>query len=191
VINVRISDCCQTLGQLNCARIRAPGISRGISQICHLLISCIGQFRSPISRRVVPQSRKTVNETVAISVDQESTLTPNQHFSANVALRALPWGLDLILFLLIYRYVPNCKTYWRYIWPGALVAAVLFEVAKGLFIWYLDNLASYRQVYGPLTSVMILLLWTYLSSLILILGAEISSEYGRMRRGLERGTLIN
>jgi len=110
---------------------------------------------------------------------------------ANVALRALPWGLDLILFLLIYRYVPNCKTYWRYIWPGALVAAVLFEVAKGLFIWYLDNLASYRQVYGPLTSVMILLLWTYLSSLILILGAEISSEYGRMRRGLERGTLIN
>ena len=110
---------------------------------------------------------------------------------ANVALRALPWGLDLILFLLLYRYVPNCETYWRYIWPGALVAAVLFEVAKGLFIWYLDNLASYRQVYGPLTSVMILLLWTYLSSLILILGAEISSEYGRMRRGLERGTLIN
>ena len=95
------------------------------------------------------------------------------------------------MFLLIYRYVPNCKTYWRYIWPGALVAAGLFEVAKGLFIWYLDNLASYRQVYGPLTSVMILLLWTYLSSLILILGAEISSEYGRMRRGLERGTLIN
>ncbi len=109
---------------------------------------------------------------------------------ANLALRAFPWGLDFLIFLLIYRFVPNCKTYWRHIWPGALVAAVLFEFAKGLFIWYLDNLVSYRQVYGSLTSVMALLLWTYLSSLILILGAEISSEYGRMRHGLERGTLI-
>ena len=110
---------------------------------------------------------------------------------AHVALRALPWGLNFLLFLLIYRFVPNCKTYWRYIWPGAVLAAVLFETAKGLFIWYLDNLASYDQVYGSLTSVMVLLFWIYLSSLILILGAEVSSEYGRVRTGAERGTLIH
>ncbi len=109
---------------------------------------------------------------------------------AHVAMRALPWGLNFLSFLLVYRLVPNCKTYWRYVWPGAMVAAVLFEIAKGLFIWYLDNLASYQQVYGALTSVMILLLWIYLSSLILILGAEISSEYGRIRAGVGRGTLI-
>lgn len=110
---------------------------------------------------------------------------------AHVALRALPWGLNFLFFLLIYRFVPNCKTYWRYVWPGALLAAVLFETAKGLFIWYLDNLASYEQVYGSLTSVMVLLFWIYLSALILILGAEVSSEYGRVRAGVQRGTLIH
>ena len=110
---------------------------------------------------------------------------------AHVALRVLPWGLNFLLFLLVYRIVPNCKTYWRYVWPGAMVAAVLFEFAKGLFIWYLDNLASYQQIYGALTSVMVLLLWIYLSALILILGAEISSEYGRIRAGVDRGALIH
>ena len=72
-----------------------------------------------------------------------------------------------------------------------MVAAVLFEVAKGLFLWYLDNLASYRQVFGSITSVMILLIWIWVSALILILGAEISSEYGRMRRGVARGVLLH
>ena len=110
---------------------------------------------------------------------------------ASVAVRAVPLALNLLLFLLIYRFVPNCKTYWRYIWPGALVAAVLFELAKGLFIWYLDNMASFQQVYGSLTSVMVLMFWIYISALILILGAEISSEYGRMRSGVERGNLIH
>ncbi len=110
---------------------------------------------------------------------------------ANVAVRAVPLALNLLLFLLIYRFVPNCKTYWRYIWPGALVAAVLFELAKGLFIWYLDNMASFQQVYGSLTSVMVLMFWIYISALILILGAEVSSEYGRMRSGVERGNLIH
>ena len=107
------------------------------------------------------------------------------------ALRLIPFSINLGIFLLIYRFVPNCKTYWRYVWTGAVVAAVLFEVAKGLFLWYLDNLASYRQVFGSITSVMILLIWIWVSALILILGAEISSEYGRMRRGVHRGVLLH
>jgi len=107
---------------------------------------------------------------------------------ANLALRAVPWVITFLIFLLVYRFVPNTKTYWRYIWPGALTAAVLFEVAKSLFVWYLDNLAIYSQVYGSLTSVMMLLLWIYVSALILILGAEISSEFVRSRTGEARGT---
>ena len=108
----------------------------------------------------------------------------------NLALRAVPWGITFLIFLMVYRFVPNTKTYWRYVWPGALVAAVLFEVAKSLFVWYLDNLAIYNQVYGSLTSVIVLLLWIYVSSLILILGAELSSEYGRLRMGAARGMAL-
>ena len=105
----------------------------------------------------------------------------------NLALRAIPWVITLTVFLLLYRLVPNCKTYWRYVWPGAVVAAVLYEVSKGIFVWYLANVANYELVYGSLASMIVLLSWAYLSAFILILGAEISSEYGRMRSGVTRG----
>ena len=105
----------------------------------------------------------------------------------HLALRMVPWGINIFIFLMIYRFAPNCKTYWRYIWPGAVVAAVLLEVSKGLFLWYLDNLAIYNQVYGSVTSVIVLLFWIYVSALILILGAEIGAEHSRMRLGIEQG----
>jgi membrane protein len=88
--------------------------------------------------------------------------------------------------LFIYRFVPNRKTYWRHVWLGAVIAAILFEVAKSLFVWYLARFTNYNQVYGSLASVIILLLWLYLSSLVLILGAEIGSEYQRLRYPGER-----
>lgn len=108
----------------------------------------------------------------------------------HLALRMVPWGINIFIFIMIYRFAPNCKTYWRYVWPGAVVAAILFELAKGLFLWYLDNIAIYSQVYGSVASVIVLMLWIYVSALILILGAQISSEYSRLQMGLERGAPI-
>ncbi len=105
----------------------------------------------------------------------------------HLALRMVPWGINIFIFLMIYRFAPNCKTYWRYIWPGAVVAAVLLEVSKGLFLFYLDNVAIYNQVYGSVTSVIVLLFWIYVSALILILGAEIGAEHSRMQLGIEQG----
>lgn len=95
-------------------------------------------------------------------------------------------GLQLVgylttfgMFILMYRYLPNTQTYWRYIWLGALVAAILFELAKNAFVLYVANFASF-QAYGSLASVLIFLVWAYISALILILGAEVSTEYERM-----------
>ena len=105
----------------------------------------------------------------------------------NLMLKALPWSITLAVFLMLYRFVPNCKTYWRYVWTGAVVAAILFEASKGIFMWYLVNVANYELIYGSLASMMALLFWAYVSAFILILGAEISSEYGRMRNGIDRG----
>ena len=110
--------------------------------------------------------------------------------TVNTVARVLPFLFSLSIFLLIYKYVPNTTTYWRYIWPGALLAALAFEVSKGFFILYLDNFADFERVYGSLGSVVVLLLWTYVSSLTLIIGAEFTSEYERMLRGVERGRAI-
>ena len=113
-----------------------------------------------------------------------------EHNGINMLTRPLPFVFSLTIFLLIYKFTPNTQTYWRYVWPGALLAAVLFEVSKSVFVFYLDNFADYERVYGSLASVIVLLGWAYISGFILILGAEFSSEYGRMRRGVERGRLI-
>ncbi len=104
-------------------------------------------------------------------------------------LQASSLGFTVSIFLLIYKFMPNTKTYWRYIWPGAVLGAVLFEVAKNVFILYVNRIAQFEHVYGSLAPVIALLLWTYVSSFILILGAELSSEYERLKRGVQRGML--
>lgn len=107
--------------------------------------------------------------------------------AVDVAARLLAFLFSLGIFLVLYKIMPNTKTYWRYVWPRAVLAAVLFEIAKTLFVFYLDHFASYDMVYGSVASVIILLFWIYISAYILILGGEFSAEYGRMREGVKRG----
>ena len=108
-----------------------------------------------------------------------------------VLLQGSSFLLMLMIFLLIYKFMPNTKTYWRYIWPGAVVGAFLFEICKNLFIVYLNQFAKFENIYGSLAPVIALLLWAYVSSLILILGAELSSEYGRLRNRVARGVPLH
>ena len=108
-----------------------------------------------------------------------------------VVLRLPALLISFSIFLTIYKYLPNTRTYWRYVWPGALLAAVLFELGKNLFLWYLESFAQFEQLYGNIASVIVLMVWTYFCAFILILGAEFSSEYGRMKQGVERGQLIS
>jgi len=116
--------------------------------------------------------------------------SPHVGLLATVALnfgRLLPFLMNLAIFLIIYKFIPNTKTLWRYVWPGALVAAVVAELAKSLFALYLREFANYDSLYGSLGSVIALLVWVYISALILILGAEFTSEYSRFKN---RGRLV-
>ena len=108
-----------------------------------------------------------------------------------VLFQAISLLFTLPIFLLMYKLIPNTKTYWRYIWPGAVVGALLFEASKNLFIFYLNRFTSFESVYGSLAPVVVLLLWTYISSFLVIFGAELSSEYGRLRAGVKRGELLH
>ena len=110
-----------------------------------------------------------------------------EHNGINALVRPLPFLFSLIIFLMIYKFAPHTRTRWSLVWPGALLAAILFEVGKSAFVFYLEAFAAYERIYGSLASVMILLAWVYLSGFILIIGAELASEYERMRLGLRRG----
>ncbi|MEM8706607.1 MAG: YhjD/YihY/BrkB family envelope integrity protein [Actinomycetota bacterium] len=72
---------------------------------------------------------------------------------------------------------------------GGIVATVLFVVLSGLFSFYTANLGSYGETYGPLATIIVLLLWFQLSALAIIIGAEVDAERSdrewRARTGLE------
>jgi membrane protein len=95
----------------------------------------------------------------------------------------LPAIFSFLAFLAIYRLVPNAPTRVRDVWPGALLAALLFEILKNGFAFYLEHFNSYDVVYGSLGAIMVFLFWTYLTAIILLLGAELAAEYPRVLRG--------
>ena len=119
---------------------------------------------------------------------------PGVELLLSAAMLVVIQGTSVVLMLgvfsLVYKFMPNTKTYWRYIWPGALTATVLFELAKNLFIFYLNRYANLDS-FGTMAPVIIFMLWTYVGSIILIMGAELSSEYGRLREGVDRGVLLH
>ncbi|MFO8011080.1 MAG: YihY/virulence factor BrkB family protein [Dehalococcoidia bacterium] len=108
------------------------------------------------------------------------------HGLTNILAILTGFLVSLALFLLAYRFIPNTTVVWRYVWPGALLAAILFEIAKNLFIIYLAHFARYELIYGSLASLIIFLVWIYISSLILIFGAEFTSQYHKMRMPVTR-----
>lgn len=95
----------------------------------------------------------------------------------------IPLSLSFLAFLVLYWIVPNQALLPRDIWPGALVAAVLFEAGKFGFSIYLETVGQNNAVFGALGGVAIFLFWVYVSANILLFGAEVAAEYPRVRRG--------
>ena len=93
----------------------------------------------------------------------------------------LPVVLTTLIFALVYRQLPNVHVEWRNATFGAMVAVVVFEIAKHLFFWF-SNLATQRSiVYGPIASVVVLMMWGYISGLIFLYGAALAKCAGELR----------
>lgn len=84
---------------------------------------------------------------------------------------ALSLGSTTLLFAAIYKILPDVKLRWRDVWAGAITTALLFTLGKFLIGLYLGK-SSVSSSYGAAGSIVILLLWTYYSSMVLLLGAE-------------------
>jgi membrane protein len=91
-------------------------------------------------------------------------------------LGVLPFVVSVLGLFAMYFLVPNRKVPVRYAAIGAVLAAVLFEIAKWAFATYVSSVPSYRQIYGALAVVPIFLVWVYLSWVIVLLGASITAS---------------
>ncbi|HYW49139.1 MAG TPA: YihY/virulence factor BrkB family protein [Gemmatimonadaceae bacterium] len=84
------------------------------------------------------------------------------------------------LFAAIFRYLPDAKIEWKDVRYGAILTAVLFSIGRLGLGWYLGREAT-TSVYGSAGSLVLILLWVYYSSLILLLGAEFTQVHARSR----------
>lgn len=94
----------------------------------------------------------------------------------NVALAyVVPFLVTLLICFLIYLIVPDRRVSARAAILGALFTGVLWEAAKHLFTLYVSTFGSYSIVYGSLGAAAVLLVWTYYSAAVLLLGAEVTA----------------
>jgi membrane protein len=106
----------------------------------------------------------------------------------DVGAVVIPAMITFLMFLLMYRAMPHRTTRLLHVWPGALLAAIVFELAKAGFATYVAHFTNYDVVYGSLGGVIALLFWVYVSANILLYGAELSAEVSyALRREPRRG----
>jgi len=82
----------------------------------------------------------------------------------------------VLLFAMIFKFLPDVKIQWRDVWIGAVITAILFGLGKWLLGFYLGSGAA-GSAYGAASSLITLLLWVYYSSQILLFGAEFTQVY--------------
>jgi membrane protein len=107
--------------------------------------------------------------------------------AGRVVAQVVRWVLLLAMVItalaVVYRVAPD-RDAPRFGWVsvGALVAAVLWLIGSALFSVYVNYFGSYNKTYGALAGVVVLMLWLYLTSYIVLLGAEINAEAERQTR---------
>lgn len=94
----------------------------------------------------------------------------------------LSLGLDAGLFFVAYRYFPARPVLAGAALAGALLAAVLWEIAKQMFRWYILAVGVYDQIYGPLGALVALAMFAYYTGVVLLLGAEYAAALEAWRR---------
>jgi membrane protein len=102
--------------------------------------------------------------------------SPPVNLAVNLLRWSLLWGFAVLGLDVVYYFAPAHRPApWRWLSWGAGVAATLWLAASGVFAVYVRMFAGYDRVYGTLAGVVVLLMWFYLLSLFVILGAEINA----------------
>jgi membrane protein len=93
-----------------------------------------------------------------------------------VVFAAGSYLITVALFVLVYRFMPRAEVSLRDTLPGAFLAGLLWELAKYVFAWSLGYF-HYDQIYGSVGAVVAVMTWSYVSSLILLFGAQLTAVF--------------
>ena len=92
---------------------------------------------------------------------------------------AIAVGTMTLLTALLYYFGPYRRQRWKFVWPGAILATVLWLACTSGFGWYVRHMGSYNVMYGSIGAGIALLVWMYLLAAIALIGCEFNAEYER------------
>jgi membrane protein len=103
-------------------------------------------------------------------------LFPGGHYLGLAAFYVFDVAIIILVFAMIFRFLPEAKIAWHDVWTGAALTAILFMIGKFLLSAYLSSGAA-GSAYGAASSLITLLLWIFYSAQILLFGAEFTKIY--------------
>ena len=105
-----------------------------------------------------------------------------------LGLLAIPFLFSFAAFTFLYAVVPAKNGTLQSAIPGAIIAALAFELVKNLFGFYVENFASFDVVFGSLGAVAAFLFWVFISAQIMLFGAEVARAFQTVERStVEQG----
>ena len=99
------------------------------------------------------------------------------------------WIVIIAIFFvsisILYRYGPANKQKWNFLSTGSIIATILAVITSLGFSYYINNFSSYNKIYGSIGTLIILMLWLYLNSLILLIGFELNASLDFSKRNIK------
>lgn len=124
--------------------------------------------------------------TLALLVTQGALLRYLMEYAgiSNMRVRATidvaRWAIIVLLFFsiiaMLYHFGPSVEKRWRYVTPGAVVATVFMILVTIGFSWYVNHFNNYNRIYGSIGTIMILMLYIFLNSFVLLVGFELNAS---------------
>jgi len=133
---------------------------------------------------IVGASSVAISYAAALLVKQPVEITGGVDISLTAASGAflryvVPYAISVIFFYFVYRIIPTVKIRSSIVLAGSAIFALLMEIAKQFFTWYIANYTRYDVIFGSLEAVVILVIWVFYLALIFLFCAELMSSYQR------------
>ena len=103
----------------------------------------------------------------------------------SIGIRFVPFGLDVVIFAMLFRFVPGCLVLWDAALPAAIFGAIGWELSKAGFAYYLKNLAGFQFIYGGIATAIVFLFWANLIAAIFLFSAELCARLNEWAIGQE------
>jgi len=99
------------------------------------------------------------------------------------------WIIVVFIFFvtvsILYRYGPSHKQKWNFLNPGSIMATVLAVITSLGFTYYINHFSSYNKIYGSIGTLIVVMLWLYLNSLIILMGFELNANIDFAKRNIK------